>query len=101
MQWELLKSKAHESQVLEERLCMGRGMQVHGKLLSTCTWHCTSTVENRSGEQGSKKGSTYPDVYFGPIILLPFKELWSGIGRAATPRLQQLPRSEKVAEAEV
>lgn len=48
-----------------------------------------------------RRRGTYPDVYFGPVILLPFKELRGGIGRAATPRLQKLPGSEEVAEAEV
>lgn len=47
------------------------------------------------------KGDTYPDVHFGPIIFFSFKEFWCSIGRAATPGLQQLPRSEEVTEAKI
>lgn len=50
---------------------------------------------------GREKAVTYPDVHFGPIVLLPFKEFRCSIGRAAAPGLQQLPRSEKVTEAKI
>lgn len=55
----------------------------------------------RDGSRVVGRGSTYPDVHLGPIIFLPFEELRGGVGRAATPRLQQLPGGEEVAEAEV
>lgn len=62
--------------------------------------HMAGQLSSAEGT-GGKKGHTHPYVHFGPIIFLPFEELWGGIGRAATPRLQQLPRSEEVAEAKV
>lgn len=43
----------------------------------------------------------YPNVNLGPIILLPFEELWSGIGRTPTPRFQQLTRREDVTEPKI
>jgi hypothetical protein len=56
-------------------------------------------MERLAGAQ--EKAGTHPDVHFGPIILLSFKEFWCSIGRATTPRLQQLPRSEEVTEAKI
>ena len=44
---------------------------------------------------------TYPDVHLGSVILLSFEEFRRGIGRAATPGLQQLPRGEEVTEAKI
>lgn len=58
-------------------------------------------LSSRKGNRVARQSSTYPDVHFGPVILLPFKELWRSIGRAATPSLQQLPGGKEVAEAEV
>lgn len=58
-------------------------------------------LSSRKGNRVARRSSTYPDVHFGPIILLPFKEFWRSIGRAATPRLQQLAGGEEIAEAEV
>lgn len=45
--------------------------------------------------------STHPYIHFRAIILLALKEFWCGIGRTATPCLQQLSSREHVTEAEI
>lgn len=64
---------------------------------------CPYTAGHLSSAEGTdgKKGRTHPYVHFGPVIFLALEELWCGIGGAAAPCLQQLPRGVEVAEAEV
>lgn len=67
------------------------------RALHSCSAGQLSSAEGTGGEQGR----THPYVHFGPVIFLALEELWCGIGGAAAPRLQQLPRGEEVAEAKV
>lgn len=43
----------------------------------------------------------YPNIQLWAFILLSLKDLWSSIGRAATPCGQRLPGLEKVAKSKI
>ncbi len=45
--------------------------------------------------------SSYPDVQLWALVLLPLKDLWSSIRRAAAPRGQRLPRLEEVPKSKI
>ena len=51
--------------------------------------------------QPTKSKNSYPNIYLGPSIRLPLKDLGGGVGRRAAPRRQVASAAEKVGEAKV
>lgn len=106
--FDICSSPRSVRQELEERLCEELGTQSTGVEVSIrvqASWfpRVTAAVpsEGEPPAGGLGEGSTYPDVHFGPVILLSLEELGRRVGGAAAPRLQQLPGSEQVTEAKI